>query len=103
MLTTCCSQWLAQWFRGRASTQLLHRAEKNLTRTIVHDIFSPPVASRIYLYANAAAYEVLALDNKQYNSLYGQTRDFPNVSAIPNTGKVNYELAAVYAFFQNRW
>ncbi|MBS1935723.1 MAG: phosphatidic acid phosphatase, partial [Bacteroidetes bacterium] len=30
----------------------LHRAEKALTDVIVHDIFSPPVASRIYLYAN---------------------------------------------------
>jgi hypothetical protein len=87
-------------FAAGPTTQLLHRAEKNLTRAIVHDIFSPPVASRIYLYANAAAYEVLALDNRQYKSLYGQTRDFPNVSAIPNTGKVNYELAAVYAFFK---
>ncbi|MEO6286629.1 MAG: vanadium-dependent haloperoxidase [Dyadobacter sp.] len=87
-------------FAAGPSTQILHRAEKNLTRAIVHDIFSPPVASRIYLYANAAAYEVLALNNKQYNSLQGQTKDFPNVSAIPNAGKVNYELAAVYAFFK---
>lgn len=37
----------------------LHRAEKALTDVIVHDIFSPPVASRIYLYANVAAYETL--------------------------------------------
>jgi hypothetical protein len=87
-------------FAAGPSTQILHRAEKNLTRAIVHDIFSPPVASRIYLYANAAAYEALALGNKQYVSLHGQVRDFPNVAGIPNAGKINYELAAVYAFFK---
>ena len=39
------------------NAQPLHRAQNALTRTIVHDIFAPPVASRIYLYANMAAYE----------------------------------------------
>jgi hypothetical protein len=41
----------------------LHHAQKALTAVIVHDIFSPPVASRIYAYANIAAYEVLAKQN----------------------------------------
>ncbi|WAC11396.1 vanadium-dependent haloperoxidase [Dyadobacter pollutisoli] len=87
-------------FEQEPSTRLLQRAEKNLTRTIVHDVFSPPVASRIYLYANAAAYETLAMGNTQYNSLHGQIQNFPDVPGIQNTGKVNYELAAVYAFFK---
>jgi hypothetical protein len=81
-------------------TQLLHRAEKNLTRTIVHDIFSPPVASRIYLYANAAAYETIILQEKKYHSLKGQVTGFPDLSAILPSGKINYPLAAVYAFFK---
>lgn len=82
------------------SPKLLHRAEKNLTRAIVHDIFSPPVASRIYLYANVAAYELLAMEDKNYMSMHGQIPDFPNVPALKRETNINYELAAVYAFFK---
>ena len=47
---------------------LLRRSEKALTRIVVHDIFSPPVASRIYLYASIAAYEAaVPSQKKDYN------------------------------------
>jgi len=82
------------------STELFNRAQKQLTRTIVHDIFSPPVASRIYLYANAAAYETIIRDKKAYASLHGQVYGFPDISAIPTGDEVNYPLAALYAFFK---
>ncbi|MCE7067354.1 vanadium-dependent haloperoxidase [Dyadobacter sp. CY326] len=82
------------------SPRLLHRAEKNLTRAIVHDIFSPPVASRIYLYANVAAYETLIMRDNNYRTLHGQINGFPNVTSVKKDTKVNYELAAVYAFFR---
>jgi hypothetical protein len=78
--------------------KLLHRAEKNLTRVIVHDIFSPPVASRIYLYANIAAYETIILEEKKYHSLKGQVAHFPEIQSIQPGGVINYPLAAVYAF-----
>ena len=39
--------------------ELFHQAMQNLTDVIVYDIFSPPVASRIYVYPSIAAYENL--------------------------------------------
>ncbi|MFT3933355.1 MAG: vanadium-dependent haloperoxidase [Chitinophagaceae bacterium] len=75
----------------------LHRAEKALTDVMVHDVFSPNVASRIYLYANIAAYEVLVKENKTgYYSLHGKIKGFPNIPTPGN--KVHYSLAAVNAF-----
>ena len=82
------------------SPRLLHRAEKNLTRVIVYDIFSPPAASRIYLYANVAAYETLVMQDKSYRSMQGQIPGFPYMKGLKSEKKVNYELAAVYAFFK---
>ncbi|MCF2500077.1 vanadium-dependent haloperoxidase [Dyadobacter chenhuakuii] len=82
------------------SPRLLHRAEKNLTRVIVYDIFSPPAASRIYLYANVAAYETLAMQDKSYRTMQGQIPGFPDMKGLKSEKKVNYELAAVYAFFK---
>jgi hypothetical protein len=98
---------LAGTAHAQPGTTLLHRAEQNLTRVIVHDIFSPPVASRIYLYANAAAYETLVLGHEGYKSLYGQAKGFPRIEnprekgwAPAEPGDVNYKLAALYAFFR---
>lgn len=85
---------------AQPATALLHRAEQNLTRVIVHDIFSPPVASRIYLYTNAAAYEVLAMGDKGYRSLYGQANMFPRIDKPGDGSNINYELAALYAFLR---
>ncbi|MDP4215930.1 MAG: vanadium-dependent haloperoxidase [Bacteroidota bacterium] len=75
----------------------LHRAESAITDIMVHDIFSPPVASRIYLYTNIAAYEALAKAHPgQYASLYGQIRSFPHIPAPAKLTRPS--LSAVYAF-----
>jgi len=44
-------------------------AIEKLTKTMVYDIFSPPVASRIYVYPNIAAYEIIAQKSDAYASL----------------------------------
>src|SRR5258708_4270065 len=77
----------------------LRRAEKAVTDVMVHDIFSPPVAARIYMYTNIAAYETLVKANPSlYASLYGQVKGFP---VIPDPkGKISFSLASVYAFLQ---
>jgi len=74
----------------------LHRAQQALTHVIIHDIFSPPVASRIYVYAHIAAYEILVKEGKEYKSLRGQVPALP-VIAEPSE-EISYSLAAVSAF-----
>lgn len=76
----------------------LHRAEKALTDVMVHDVFSPNVASRIYVYANIAAYEVLVKQQQGYRSLYGQIASFPKIPAA--AADISPSLSAVYAFLQ---
>ena len=39
------------------AANVLHTNENNLTDLIIYDIFSPPVASRIYVYTSLAAHE----------------------------------------------
>lgn len=51
-------------------------AQLKLTDVIIHDIFSPPVASRIYAYPSIAAFEVVALADPSYTSLMGQLNGF---------------------------
>ena len=84
--------------RPKEDAMILHRAEKALTDIIVHDIFSPPVASRIYAYANITAYEVLVHSQDTCKSLNGVLKSFPLISKPAQP--ISYPLAAVYAFLQ---
>ncbi len=49
-----------------------HDAVNQITEVIIHDIFSPPVASRIYSYATLAGYEALIPMDSSYVSMAGQ-------------------------------
>ncbi|MEO9477377.1 MAG: vanadium-dependent haloperoxidase [Cyclobacteriaceae bacterium] len=73
------------------------RTMKQLTDVIVYDIFSPPVASRVYAYANIAAFEVLAQAKPDsLKSLAGQISGFESPKAPGED--VNPNLAAIHAF-----
>ncbi len=75
----------------------IHHSLEKLTDVIIHDIFSPPVASRIYAYATIAGYEALMADSPYYQSLAGQLTDF-KAGPKPSEGKLYcYPLASVKA------
>ncbi len=79
---------------------LVHIAMQNLTKAMVHDIFSPPVASRIYAYPSIAAYQVVSAANPEYKSLAGQLNGLTETPS-PHTNKsYSYELAALQAFYK---
>ncbi len=75
----------------------LHAAVDKVTEIMIHDIFSPPVASRIYVYPNITAYEIMALENNQYKSLAGQVSGLTPIPKPDATKKINYGLAAMIA------
>ncbi|MFT6970787.1 MAG: hypothetical protein ACJAXX_001353 [Roseivirga sp.] len=74
---------------------VMHNTMQQITDVIVHDIFSPPVASRIYAYASIASYEVMAQNDPQYVSLAGQLK---GLTAVPKPGQeISHDLAAIQA------
>jgi hypothetical protein len=75
----------------------LHRSVKQVTDVIVHDIFSPPVASRIYLYMSVAGYEAAIQDNPNYLSLAGQLKELESVPKPESGQEYSFELASVEA------
>lgn len=78
----------------------LHASVDKITEIMVHDIFSPPVASRIFAYPNIAAYEIMALDNDEYLPLAGQVRDLTPIPR-PDTAKaINYDVSAMVAHME---
>ncbi len=78
----------------------LHRSMKKLSDVIVHDIFSPPVASRIYAYPSIAAYEVMQHSDDSFISLAGQLNGLENVPQPEVGEEYCYQLAATQAFLK---
>lgn len=70
-----------------------------LNTVVMGNNFSPIVASRNYLYANIAAYEVIAAGNpKEYNSLAGQLKGLSVLPKPAEGKKINFEFASLLAF-----
>ena len=78
--------------------ELFQSAMKKLTDVIVYDIFSPPVASRVYMYPSVASYAVMqkAYPDK-YNALEGQLKDLSTIPE-PTDENIDFHLASFHAF-----
>ena len=80
------------------STDDYHNTVDRLTEVMIHDIFSPPVASRIYVYPNIAAYETLNQNNSAYKSLVNQLNGLANLNSKKKNKAINLRLASVIAY-----
>lgn len=82
------------------SAEDLHASVDKVTEIMIHDIFSPPVASRIFAYPNIAAYEIVAANNDDYLSLVGQVTDLTPIPTPDSTTAINYDLSALVAHME---
>jgi hypothetical protein len=70
---------------------------KQLNNVVLENNFPPMIASRNYVYANIAAYEVMVLGDNRFQSLAGQIKHLPVFPGIDTAGAdLNY--AALLAF-----
>lgn len=95
-----CSDDDNAWRVKVQSADYLHRSVKQITDIIVHDIFSPPVASRIYTYASVAAYEAYLPQDSKLMSFAGQLRGLEPVPQPNDDGEYCYQLASVQAMLK---
>ncbi len=78
---------------------VLHNNEDQLTQVIIYDVFTPPVAARIYGYTALASYEVMRYADPKYNSIITQLKGFGKPPEPQKGKKYNFALAATKAFF----
>lgn len=85
------------WKKLSANPEFIHRSIKEVTDVIVHDIYSPPVAGRIYAYVTIAGYEAAHHSDNNFISFDAQLHGLQNLPQ-PEAGKTySYSLAAVDA------
>ena len=79
--------------------ELYSKTVHELNTVVMGNNFTPIVASRNYLYANVAAYEVIAAGYPgTYNSLAGQLRDLKPIQKPAAGKKIDFEFAALLSF-----
>ena len=98
ILQTACSSANGDYRKQPPDAELLHAAVQQMTSVIVYDIFSPPQASRAYVYATVAAYEAMRHDDSTYRTVAGQLTGLTAVPAPQPDSEYYLPLAGVHAF-----
>ena len=92
-----CKEYNKNYQTEANDPKYLHESMRLITDIIRHDIFAPPISSRIYAYSSVAAYEALIPGHPEYKSLAGQLNGLTPCPK-PETGKEYcYPLASVSA------
>ena len=74
--------------------QVLHNLNTLLVNTVMEDLFTPPIASRIYVYPNIAFYECIKNDDATLPTFSGKLNGLKNIPASPK-GADNFIAACV--------
>lgn len=99
-LLAACSTESGEYKAKASDPEFLHRSMKAITDRIVYDIFSPPVASRIYTYSSIAAYEAIRHEDADFLSLAGQLTDLKPVPLPDSKQEYCFTLAATEAMLK---
>ena len=78
--------------------ELPHQLIKKLTDVMVVDIFTPPVASRIYANCAMAMYEAARFDDSSHPSIAAKLHGFDPMPLPAKDKEINFSVAAIQAF-----
>lgn len=100
-LIFCCISFTSKanddWKKITEDPIYVRNAMKEVTDIMVHDIYSPPVASRIYAYVSVAGYEAAIPFSKNYNSFVGQLHGLTTLPTVNASTQYSQGLCAVNA------
>jgi hypothetical protein len=82
-----------------SSEDIIHEEQDKLTQVIIYDVFTPPVASRIYAYTSLAAYEAIRHASPGEESIAEKLNGFGKMPQPEKDKKYDYTLSAAHAFF----
>src|SRR3982750_225852 len=69
---------------------ILHANQDLLTEVIIYDVFTPPVASRIYVYSSLASYEAIRFSKKGMSSIAEKLHGFEKMPQPLANQSYNY-------------
>lgn len=101
LFASACTEKKNDYKQITSDPFLYSKTVKELNNVVMQNNFPPIIASRNYVYANIAAYEVIAAGNpEKFQSLAGQVHGLSGVPA-PIAGKdIDFNFASLLAFCQ---
>ncbi|HWH64326.1 MAG TPA: vanadium-dependent haloperoxidase [Ginsengibacter sp.] len=100
MLFSSCRQKNNDYVKVMHNPLLYNDVVHKLNYVVIYDIFSPPVASRVFAYSNLAAFEVLANEGKHFKSLEGKVTGLNNIPHPAANAKIDYPFASLIALIK---
>jgi hypothetical protein len=82
-----------------SDNEILHQNQDKLTQIIIYDVFTPPVASRLYVYTSLASYEAIRFKKEGAPSITSKLNGFGPMPVPEKDKSYNFTLAATKAFF----
>lgn len=92
-----CKDKQAEYSNPFDNAIIYAKTVKELNNVVMENNFPPIIASRNYVYANIAAYEVMVIADPRFQSLAGQLKELTTVPAQDTAG-VNFQYASLLAF-----
>lgn len=84
--------------KAQQKENVLHELNTLLINTVMEDLFTPTVASRIYVYPNIAFYECIRLDDPSLPSLVEKLNGKPTLPTLSNGILPNHFISACISF-----
>ncbi len=78
--------------------QPLHQLNALLINTVMEDLFTPPIASRIYVYPNIAFYECIRHQDATLPTLVKKLNGLNELPLLPSSKNIDTKIAATVAF-----
>ena len=101
VLFNSCSEKKNDYQQITSDPFLYSKTVKELNNVVMQNNFPPIIASRNYVYATIAAYEVIAAgDPQHYQSLAGQLNGLDSSAVVPKGKTIDFHFAALLAFCQ---
>ena len=100
VLALSCKRENKDYGKQTDDPTIYHQSFKALTDVIVHDIFSPPVASRIYTYSAIAGYEAARWKDSSLPSFSESVKHLKPVPAPDTSLEYSYEMAGTLAMLK---
>ncbi len=98
-LFSCNQKEISSSIQPSADASQLHTAVNRLNDVVIYEIFSPPVASRIYAYSTLAAFEASRWMDTSYSSLTDQLLGFPKMPQPQQGQRYDFRIAGIEAFY----
>src|SRR5690242_2344343 len=98
LLASACKRQHRDYTKVMHDPFLYEKTVHDLNYVVIHDIFTPPVASRVFAYCTLASYEALAGEGRHFRSLSGKIRGLTGMPA-PDTaaGAIDFPFASLIA------